>query len=141
MSWMDHQEEAHKAGGTKAEEKPRLEVHIPGAPDGVFVPVGKCQIRRKYEKERGPRLLIIIDEAAELLMPSKVKTEAGKNEDALKQEIVSIIMSLTQLGRSAGVHVVVCTQRNDASIIPGVIQSNSLSLDTPLRVMRRKISH
>lgn len=137
MGFFDRPEEKHtQASGTQAEKTPEFKIHMPGAPDGVFVPLGKSQINRKYEQERGARLLIIVDEVAELLMPSGVKSEAGKQLDAQKQEINSIIQSITQLGRSAGVHMVLCTQRNDAKIIPGVTQSNSLALDTKLKVRR-----
>ena len=78
----------------------------------------------------------MLDECAELIEPSGVKTLEGKEEDALKQEIVGLIKSITQLGRSSGMHCILATQRNDASIIPGVIQSNSLSVNTRLRIRR-----
>lgn len=139
MGFFDRPEEkATQAHGSGLDEKtPDFRIHMPGAPDGTFVPLGKSQINRKFEKERGARLLIIVDEVAELLMPSGVKSEAGKQLDAQKQEINSIIQSITQLGRSAGVHMILCTQRNDAKIIPGVTQSNSLVLDTKLKVKRQ----
>lgn len=113
-----------------------LEIRLPGCKN--FVPLGKWQYKRIYEDDIGPRLICIIDEAAELIEPSGVRTTEGKEEDALKQEIVGLIKSITQLGRSSGMHCVICTQRNDASIIPGVIQNNPLSIDTKLRI-RRKI--
>ncbi len=113
-----------------------LKVHMPDSPDGEMVYVGPDQVKRVYEDGVGSRLLLVVDEVAELLMPTGVKTEAGKAEDALKQEIQMLIQSLTQLGRSAGVHLILATQRNDTTIIPGVIQSNCLSLDTKIRVRR-----
>ena len=112
-----------------------LEVRLPGCEK--FVPLGKAQYNRVYLDDIGPRLLIIVDECAELLEPSGVKTTEGKEEDALKQEITGLMKSITQLGRSSGIHMVVCTQRNDASIIPGVIQNNPLSVDTKLKIRRR----
>lgn len=118
------------------QEEQNLKIHMPDAPEGVYVEIGKDQIKRKYEDEVGARLLIVVDEVAELLQPSGVKSEAGKEEDAIKQEISMIIQSITQLGRSAGIHMVLATQRNDAKIIPGVVQNNSLSLDTKLTVRR-----
>ena len=136
MSWLDHQEKHTQVKTEETEQKDEIRVHMPGAPDGEFVLLGRDQIKRKYEDEIGSMLLIIVDEVAELLMPTKVKTEAGKAEDALKAEILMLIQSITQLGRSAGIHMVLCTQRNDASIIPGVIQNNALTLDTKLKVRR-----
>lgn len=111
-----------------------LEVKLPGCSE--FVPLGKDQYNRIYSDDLGPRLLIVCDEAAELLEPGGVKTTEGKEEDALKQEIVGLMKSITQLGRSSGIHMVICTQRNDSSIIPGVIQNNPLSSRTKVCVRR-----
>lgn len=91
-----------------------LEIKLPGCKE--FVPLGKWQYNRIYEDDLGPRLLIIVDEVAELLEPTGIKTLEGKEEDAMKQEIVGLIKSITQLGRSAGIHMVLATQRNDAPL-------------------------
>jgi DNA segregation ATPase FtsK/SpoIIIE-like protein len=80
------------------------------------------------------RLLIVVDEIAELTQKSGIKTAEGKAEDQSKDEIISNIQSLTQLGRSAGLHCILCTQRNDVTVIPGIIQNNPLSLDTLVEV-------
>lgn len=133
MGWDIKEEKHNKAKNAESTKNVSLpEIKMPGCEN--FVPLGKTQIKRKYKDDVGKALIVIIDEAAELLQPSGVKSEAGKEEDALKQEIIQIIKSLTQLGRSAKVHVILCTQRNDASIIPGVIQNNSLALNTPVLV-------
>lgn len=117
MGIFDHEEKLSEAkSAVSSERKPILEICMPGAPEGTYVELGESQINRKFEEERGSRLILVLDEIAELLQPTNVKTEAGKQEDALKQEIVGIIQSLTQLGRSAGVHMILCTQRNDAFI-------------------------
>ena len=52
------------------------------------------------------RLLIVADECAELIEPGGLKTSEGKEEDAMKSEIVGLMKSVTQLGRSAGIHMV-----------------------------------
>ena len=57
-----------------------------------------------------------------------------KQNQCIKDEILSNIQSITQLGRSAGIHCILCTQRNDATILPGVIQNNPLSIDTLVEV-------
>ena len=51
-------------------------------------------------------------------------TEEGKAEDALKGEASMIIGSIARLGRAAGVHLVIATQRPDATIIPGETKAN-----------------
>lgn len=42
----------------------------------------------------------------------------------MKDEIVAIIRSIAQLGRSAGIHVLVATQKPNADVVPTVLRSN-----------------
>lgn len=72
----------------------------------------------------GPKLLVMVDEAGELLSPSGGKTDEAKEIDALKGEAAIIIGSIARLGRAAGVHLVIATQRPDATIIAGETKSN-----------------
>ena len=65
---------------------------------------------------------------AEQITGLSQKTEAEK--PASETEIVSLIASITQLGRSAAIHAIVCTQKPSAVILPTVIRSNPLALDT-----------
>lgn len=51
-------------------------------------------------------------------------SEEGKNEDSLKGEAAMIIGSIARLGRAAGVHLVIATQRPDAKIIAGETKAN-----------------
>lgn len=51
-------------------------------------------------------------------------TEEGKNEDLLKGEAAMIIGSIARLGRAAGVHLVIATQRPDATLISGETKAN-----------------
>ena len=92
-----------------------LEVRLPGCNE--FVPLGKSQYNRQYLDDIGPRLLILADECAELLEPTGAKTTEGKEEDALKAEIVGLMKSITQLGRSAGIHMVLAPLRL-STVIP-----------------------
>lgn len=71
-------------------------------------------------------LISVVDEIAELTMKDKV----SKEKDNAKDEIMSLIMSITQLGRSAGVLMMLATQKPKADIIPTTIRSNPLALDT-----------
>ena len=51
-------------------------------------------------------------------------TDEGKAEDELKGEAQMIIGSIARLGRAAGVHLVIATQRPDAKLIPGETRDN-----------------
>jgi S-DNA-T family DNA segregation ATPase FtsK/SpoIIIE len=68
------------------------------------------QLQVKPE-DRMPRIVIIIDELAELMMST------GK-------EVEESIVRLAQLGRACGMHLIVATQRPSADIITGEIKAN-----------------
>lgn len=74
--------------------------------------------------QRGQALLVMADELGELLSASGVSTDEGKEEDALKGEATMILGSIARLGRAAGVHLVLATQRPDAKMLPGETKAN-----------------
>lgn len=74
--------------------------------------------------EKGQALMVMVDEAGELLSASGVKSEEGKAEDEMKGEAQMIIGSIARLGRAAGVHLVIATQRPDATLLPGETKAN-----------------
>ncbi len=75
-------------------------------------------------KPRVPHLAVMCDEVAELILEGKGKSEETKAENALKDEIRGDMVSMSQLGRAAGVHLVLSTQRPTVNIIDGLIKSN-----------------
>jgi S-DNA-T family DNA segregation ATPase FtsK/SpoIIIE len=58
-----------------------------------------------------PRIVVVIDELADLMLTS------GKT-------IENTIIRLAQLGRAAGIHLIVATQRPSSDIITGLIKAN-----------------
>ena len=75
--------------------------------------VGCKNIQAYMEKtgEKIPQILVIIDEYAELM-------------NDYKKDIEEIVDRLGRLGRSAGVHLIIATQRPTSDIITGSIKSN-----------------
>ena len=61
--------------------------------------------------QKMPRVVIIIDEMADLMM------SAGK-------EVKKPIIRLAQKGRASGIHIILATQRPEKNVVPGLIKGN-----------------
>ncbi len=66
---------------------------------------------QENEADRMPRLMIIIDELADLMIVSAKDVEES-------------IARLAQLGRACGIHLIVATQRPSVDVITGLIKTN-----------------
>lgn len=79
-----------------------------------------------------PYLVVVIDEYSDLLMAG------GANSDAKKsaRNIEASIIRLAQMGRAAGIHVIIATQRPSADVVTGLIRANF-----PTRIAFRVLSN
>ena len=71
-----------------------------------------------------PAILLVVDELYAILAPEKIKNDEGKKHDEYHAKIAILIDSIARLGRSAGIHMVLVTQRPDANLLPSEIRSN-----------------
>jgi S-DNA-T family DNA segregation ATPase FtsK/SpoIIIE len=67
--------------------------------------------RRRNDMERLPRIVVILDELADLMMMAPDQTERT-------------LVRLAQMARATGLHLVVATQRPSTDIVTGLIKAN-----------------
>jgi DNA segregation ATPase FtsK/SpoIIIE, S-DNA-T family len=69
------------------------------------------QIHRRKEVQTLPRIIVLIDEMADLMMSAPDQTEHN-------------LVRLAQMARATGIHLVVATQRPSTDVVTGLIKAN-----------------
>ena len=85
-----------------------------------------CRNIAEYNKAENwmPRIVLMVDEASFVFDTTGVSDKTVKEQVS---KILGLLINLTRVGRYAGIHVIVATQRPDTLSVPGALKAN---LDT-----------
>jgi S-DNA-T family DNA segregation ATPase FtsK/SpoIIIE len=121
---IDGYNRALSSGAAVVELKPVNQIS-----DGVEPPIDGIEAPPKIEHRKLPKIVIIIDELADLLLSEGKTVERD-------------ITRLAQKARASGIHLILATQRPSVDVITGLIKANlpaRISLQVTSRVDSRTI--
>jgi S-DNA-T family DNA segregation ATPase FtsK/SpoIIIE len=113
----------------EAGKRPVIDLTDAAAEDEFSEPIGGRLSDAPLTHERLPRIVIIIDELADLMM-------------TVGRDIEEYITRLAQKARAAGIHLILATQRPSVDVITGLIKANfpaRISFQVTSRVDSRTI--
>ena len=87
---------------------------------------GEDETKYLEHDPEGKRILVVVDELADITSQSGLKTEEAKYEDELAGRITLALERIAAKGRAAAVHLLLCTQRPDVadSVMSGKMRAN-----------------
>lgn len=71
----------------------------------------------------GYPIVLVIDELTDLIYWDRSKEE-DRNRSGIRGKIESSLVKIAMMGRAAGIHLIMGTQRPDASVLSGQLRSN-----------------
>lgn len=83
--------------------------------------------KRDQQGECRPRIVVFIDEVADLVL----QNTNGRGQESIE----TLLTRLAQRGREAGIHLIAATQRPSAAVLSGVLRANF-----PLRLVGKVVS-
>jgi FtsK/SpoIIIE family len=92
----------------------------------MFAAAGVVSVQdwnRRHPAERVPYIVVAVDEYGEVSLPgAEPAGEQGRGRSGSARAMHASFSRVARLGRASGIHLIACTQRPDADVLPGQIK-------------------
>lgn len=79
---------------------------------------------RKSEKTKLPYIVCVVDEFADLILQGRSTKRKKIEGEGIDGNVEYLVSRIAQIGRAAGIHMVIATQRPSVDVITGLIKAN-----------------